>query len=297
MLIAVSAVAFGLLSSAGGDALSALRENPQVSEETVERLRQVYGLDRPLAVRYGTWVSAMARGDMGESLSFRTSVAGLVFSRLLNTLKLGLLALAIAIGVSVLLSFASVRLNKAIIDRSIDLIVLVTASMPRIVLALFALALTVGLSGSVAAINNGSAAAMLLAAAVLSVPVIALFLGQMHGELRQAMNEPFVRYARAKGLSENEVILRHASRAALNPLLTIFGLSLGALIGGSVIVETVLGWPGLGALTVSAVLSRDAPLVMGVVVVSSAAVWLGNSIAEVLQVLNDRRLRDSEIDV
>lgn len=294
MLLVVSVIAFVLLASAGGDALSALRENPQVSEETIQRLRQVYGFDRPLGARYASWLSAMIRGEMGESISFRTGVRGLVFSRLVNTIKLGFIALVIAVLFSLTLAFLSARFKRKFIGRGIDLIVLITASTPRIVLALFALALTVWVSGSAVAIQNGSTAAMLLAAVVLAFPVIALFLSQMDSELKQAMNEPFVQYARAKGLSENAVILKHASRATLNPLLTIFGLSLGALIGGSVIVETVLGWPGIGALTVAAVRSRDVPLVMGIVVISSAAVWLGNTIAEVLQMVNDKRLRDSE---
>src|SRR5687767_6218751 len=98
MLLAVSAIAFFLLSSAGGDSLSALRENPQISEETIERLRKVYGLDKPIIARYGTWLAGMASGDMGESISFRTGVAGLIVSRLANTLKLGGTALLIAVG-------------------------------------------------------------------------------------------------------------------------------------------------------------------------------------------------------
>ena len=296
MLLVVSAIAFGLLSSAGGDALSALRENPQVSEETIERLREVYGLDRPVTERYARWLSGIVRGEMGESISFRTGVAGLIASRLGNTVQLGLLALAIALAVSFVLAFVSVRFEWRAIDRLIGFIVLITASTPRIVLALFALSLTIWVSGSVVAIQGGSVSAMLLAAFVLAFPVVALFLAQLHTGLKRAMAEPFVQYARAKGLSENTVILRHALRAALNPLLTIFGLSLGGLIGGSVIVETVLGWPGIGALTVVAVRGRDVPLVMGIVVVTSAFVWLGNSIAEVLQLVNDKRLRASETE-
>jgi ABC-type dipeptide/oligopeptide/nickel transport system permease component len=296
MLLVVSIIAFGLLSSAGGDALSALRENPQVSEETVERLRQVYGLDKPLASRYATWLIGMVSADMGESISLRTGVGGIVFARLLNTVKLGLVGLAMAVGFSLLLAFLAARFRFKFLDRAIALIVLLTASTPRIVLALFALSLTVAFSGSAVTIRDGSAAALLLAAFVLAFPLIALFLGQMDSELKRAMKLPFIQYARAKGLSETTVILKHASRATLNPMLTLFGLSLGALIGGSVIVETVLGWPGIGALTVAAVRSRDVPLVMGIVVISSAAVWLGNTIAEVLQLVNDKRLRDSETD-
>jgi peptide/nickel transport system permease protein len=267
-----------------------------VSEETIERLRQVYGLDKSLTARYWTWLSGFVSGDMGESISLRTSVSSIVFSRLLSTVKLGLVGLAMAVGFSLVLAFVSARFNFKLLDRAVGLLVLFTASTPRIVLALFALSLTVAVSGSAVAIQGGSTAALLLAAFVLGFPLIALFLGQMDSELKRAMKLPFIQYARAKGLSESTVILKHASRATLNPMLTLFGLSLGALIGGSVIVETVLGWPGIGALTVTAVRSRDVPLVMGIVVISSAAVWLGNAIAEVLQLINDKRLRDTETD-
>lgn len=296
MLLVVSAVSFALLSSAGGDALSALRENPQVSDETIERLRQVYGLDKSMPIRYWAWLSAFVSGDMGESISLRTPVSGIVLSRLLNTMRIGLVGLALAVGVSLVLAFVSARSRVRLFERVIELIVLFTSSTPRIVLSLFALLLTVSVSGSALAIRDGSTAALLLAAFVLAFPLFAHFLGQMESELKRAMRLPFVQYARAKGLSETTVILRHASRATLNPMLTIFGLSLGALIGGSVIVETILGWPGIGALTVAAVRNRDVPLVMGVVVIASGAVWLGNAIAEILQLLNDKRLRDAETD-
>jgi peptide/nickel transport system permease protein len=128
-------------------------------------------------------------------------------------------------------------------------------------------------------------------ALILSVPLVALFLAQMRDGLLHSLREDFVQVARAKGLSERDVILRHALRAALNPLITIFGLSLGSLISGSVIVETVLGWPGLGQLSVVAVQSRDVPLLMGVVLITATAVLIGNLVADILLCLNDPRLR------
>ena len=106
------------------------------------------------------------------------------------------------------------------------------------------------------------------------------------------MREDFIKLARAKGLSESAVIFRHAVRPALNPVLTIAGLSLGGLLGGSVIVESVLGRQGLGTLMVSAVRGRDLPLVMGIVLLTSTAVWLGNALGELLQAINDKRIRD-----
>jgi peptide/nickel transport system permease protein len=168
------------------------------------------------------------------------------------------------------------------------LLILVTASTPRIVLALVALAISIRLTASV----SSSTAVFWLAALALSAPLISAFLAQFHGELQRTMNEDFIKLARAKGLSESAVVLRHAVRPALNPVLTIVGLSLGGVLGGSVIVESVLGRQGLGTLMVSAVRGRDLPLVMGIVLFTSTAVWLGNALGELLQAVNDKRIRD-----
>jgi ABC-type dipeptide/oligopeptide/nickel transport system permease component len=173
---------------------------------------------------------------------------------------------------------------------------MLASSTPRIVLALVALAFAARTSlfsvGADAGGTNGSVLNILLPAFVLSVPLIALFLAQVRDGLGAALREEFVQVARAKGLSERVVTLRHALRAALNPLITIFGYSIGGLVSGSVIVETVLGWPGLGLLSVLSVRSRDVPLLMGVVLVTSTAVLVGNLVADILLRFNDPRLRE-----
>lgn len=286
----VSAITFALLSAAGGDAFSALRDNPQVSERTIEHLRSVYGLDQPLPTRYGKWLSGAVRGDLGESISFRVPVAGLIWSRFNATLLLGSIALLLALTLSLSLAILSVRYPSKALNAFVELLILLASSTPRIVLALIALALMVRLSGSTSNEAVGSVMLTFLASLTLAIPLIALFLAQAREGLSKAMNEDFVRYARAKGLSEWAVVLRHAVRPALNPFLTLFGLSLGALLGGSVIVEAVLGWPGIGSLIVAAVKNRDIPVVMGVVLLTSSAVWFGNAAAELLQYLNDRRI-------
>jgi peptide/nickel transport system permease protein len=295
MLVFVSAITFYLLSQAGGDAFTVLRDNPQVSSETIERLRQIYGLDRPWSERYLSWLRSFVTGDLGESFHFKMGVGGLVISRLWNTVALGGGGIVLAWLIAILLSYYSAFSRSRFLDRIISLIVILTASLPRIVLALFALAIFVSSTGSALEIRNGSIAAFLTSVVVIAIPLIALFLGQTHRELDDAMDEKSVEHARAKGLSESKVIIRHASRFALSPLLTIFGLSLGSVVSAAVIVETILGWPGLGALMVTAVRARDIPLVMGIVVISTIAVWAGNAVADILQLLNDKRLRDAEI--
>jgi ABC-type dipeptide/oligopeptide/nickel transport system permease component len=257
---------------------------------TMERLRSVYSLDRPLPIRYFRWLSGAVTGDLGESTYFRVPVSSLVWGRSVSTFLLGTAAFTIALTLAVPLSLIGVRYKSKIITAFIDLLILVTASTPRIVLALVALAISVQLSAS--AMDTSSLVLFWLAALALSAPLISIFLAQFHDELQRTMSEDFIKLARAKGLSESAVILRHAVRPALNPILTIAGLSFGSVLGGSVIVESVLGRQGLGTLMVSAVRARDLPLVMGIVLFTSTAVWLGNALAELLQVVNDKRIRD-----
>jgi peptide/nickel transport system permease protein len=296
MILVVSAITFSLLSSAGGDALSGLRDNPQISETTIENLKKVYGLDRPFAERYGSWLFNAIKGDLGESFAFRVPVRTLAFSRLLNTAMLGISALTLAVGLSFLLAVLSTRYRSRVLSGSIELLILLTASTPRMVLALIALFASLRFAFAFPDAGGFNSFQLASVSVVLALPLISIYLAQLRAGLGDAMNEDFVRLARAKGLDEWRIILRHALRAALNPFLTISGLSLGGLLGGSVIVETVLGWPGIGALMVLAVRSRDVPLVMGIVIVTSIAVWIGNTIAEFLQLVNDRRLRTGVIE-
>jgi ABC-type dipeptide/oligopeptide/nickel transport system permease component len=285
LILISSAITFALLANAGGDALSALQDNPQVSRETLDNLRRVYGLDRPMIERYAIWLGSAVRGDLGNSLYFRTPVASLVATRFGSTLLVSLAAIAISLSISVLLAFAAVRFRWRWLAAVNDFVVLLSASTPRLVLSLIALTILVQLSLT---------ETFIAAAVVLAIPLISLFLAQLVDGLDDAMKQDYIRLARAKGLSENIVILRHASRAVLNPVLTLIGLCLGALLAGSVLVETILGRQGMGSLMVAAVRNRDIPLVMGIVLVASAAVWLANSLAEVMQMVNDKRLRDAE---
>ncbi len=300
VLLFISALVFWLLAGTGGDALSALSADPLVSSETIENLRRIYELDQPLHVRYGRWLAGVFRGELGESFFYRAPVASLLWPRLRATLQLAAAALLIAWAVALALGTLAARRKGRWLDRCCELLILLATSTPRIVLALVALAVAArtsvfstgaepGTAGSFAALKN-----VLLPALVLSVPLVALFLAQVRDGLGEALGEEFVQVARAKGLPESVVILRHALRAALNPLITIFGLSLGGIMSGSVIVETVLGWPGLGQLAVVAVRSRDVPLLMAVVLVTATAVLAGNIIADILLRLNDPRLREHE---
>jgi peptide/nickel transport system permease protein len=297
VLLLVSLLTFALLSAAGGDALTALAGESRVSSESIEAMRRVYGLDKPLPLRYLNWLADALRGRMGDSFYFHAPVAQIIFPRLVATLSLAVAALLVALIISIALGSLAVRYKNSWLDKFCSLLILLASSTPRIVVALVALSFVVRSSffaiGAAAENENfaGKLARLLLPAFVLSVPLIALFLAQARDGLDAVLREDFIRVARAKGLSERTLILRHALRAALNPLITIFGYSLGALVSGSVIVEATLGWSGIGQLSVIAVKSRDVPLLMSVVLVTATAVLIGNLLADVLLHLNDPRLR------
>ena len=300
VLLIVSALTFALLAAAGGDALTTLGDDPRLSEEMINVLRGMFGLDQPLHVRFLRWLSEILRGRMGYSFYFQAPVGSIVWLRLLNTLALAAFALFIALSFALPFGALAARQAGALTDRLCGIVILIAASTPRIVLALVVLAVTARFSLFSAGVASSTlptfqrAAGIIQPALVLSVPLIALFLAHTRDALRAALREDFVRAARAKGLPESIVIRRHALRAALNPLITIFGLSLGGVMSGSVIVETVLGWPGLGQLSVVAVRARDVPLLMGVVLVTATAVLVGNLVADILLWLNDPRLRPDE---
>lgn len=295
VILIVSALTFALLAAAGGDALSSLRNEPLVREETVRALERTYGLDRPLPVRYARWLGNVLSGEMGYSLYFHAPVWGIIRPRLLNTLMLGAAALLIAMTTALVLGSLAARRPGGLMDKLCGVVILFTASTPRIVLALIALAL-LARSALFSATNDAfSPLRLLVPAFILSVPLISIFLAQVRDGLTVSLREEFVQVARAKGLPERVVIMRHALRAALNPLITIFGFSMGSLMSGSVIVETVLGWQGLGHLSVLAVHSRDVPLLMGIVLITATAVLVGNLSADILLCLNDPRLRQGAV--
>lgn len=296
VILVVSALTFALLAAAGGNALASLRNEPLVSPETVRALEHTYGLDQPLPIRYGRWLGGVLRGELGYSFYYHAPVASIIRLRLFNTLTLAALSLLIAVTVALLLGSMAARRKGSWVDKLAGAVVLIASSSPRIVLALIALALMARSSlfvvnGSQSVVTGASLLRLFIPAFVLSVPLIAIFLAQAREGLRLSLREEFVQVARAKGLPERTVVLRHALRAALNPLITIFGFSLGGLMSGSVIVEAVLGWPGLGQLSVVAVQSRDVPLLLGVVLITATAVLVGNLVADILLCLNDPRLR------
>lgn len=297
VLFIVSLLTFALLAAVGGDVLTALGSDPRVSPATIAELGRVYGLDQPFAVRYGRWLSDILLGNFGYSFYFQLPVQNVIWLRLLRTGTMSVTALVIAWTIAFSLGISAARRKNSLLDRLCSVLILLGSSTPRLLLALAVLALAARISwlkigGATENLNLSEwLLRMLPAALVLSVPLIALFLAQTRAVVVEGLSREIAQTARAKGLPERTILWRHVLRPSLTPLIVVFGYSLGSVMSGSVIVEKVLGWPGLGDLSVIAVQSRDVPLLLGVVLVAATAVLIGNLLADILLRWNDPRLR------
>lgn len=306
VLLAVSLLSMFIIDTAPGDYLSTLRANPQVSQSAVEQMKARFALDKPWFVQYIHWLkNVITRFDLGRSFSYNAPVSELVLSRLANTLVLTATAYALAWAVAVPLGTVAAVRRNSLVDRLASAVSVVGLSIPQVLLVLLAVyfcaatnALPAGGMKTAASYDLMSPWAkavdvvrhLVAPAAVLSVVAMAGIARQTRANVLDYLDADFVRTARAKGLPERRVVVKHALRNAINPLITMFGFSIGGLLSGSIIVEYVMGWPGLGALTLEAVRRQDLYVVMAGLVMSSALLVGGNLLADVLLAANDPRI-------
>ena len=286
LLFGVSVLSFAFFELAPGDFLEDLKVNPQVGSETVQQLRNRHLLDRPAAERYIYWAAAAAHGDLGYSLAYSMPVSSLVWDRAGATLRLSAAALLICWGLAVPLGFWCAAWPGGWVNRLAGAVASVLVSLPDLLLALLFL-WTVIYTGA------GPVSGKLIPAAVaLSCVSFPTVFRHARASAAEALRMPFVDHLRACGIAERRIVFRHAPRAALNPLISLFGLSLGSMMGSSLVVEVVLGWPGMGPLLLESILARDAPVVLASVLLSSLFLVCGNLAADWLLYAADPRIRE-----
>lgn len=290
-----------------GSYLSTLSNNPQVSEELLSLLRKQYHLESDdVFVRYWYWLSEAFQGNFGYSFKYGTPVWGLIWERLLNTLILAVAALAISWGLAIPLGMLAAVKRNTWVDRVIGFVSFAGLSMPSVFFSLLML-LFAAKTGwfPLGGIHNQtyweyfSPAQkvtnilwhLALPAFVLGTIGMAQYMRQMRSEMIETLSADYIRTARAKGLSQTRVLFRHALGNAINPLVTLFGFSLAYLLAGAILTETVFSWPGMGRLTVEALISKDEPLVMASVVLLTIMLALGSLIGDVLLAFIDPRIR------
>src|SRR6516164_2826555 len=305
LLLGVSAVTFLVLKLAPGDFLNTMAENPGISAETIDSLRHRFGLDRPWWVQYGLYLrNVFLHFDFGESFSRHQPVFTVLREGLGNTLLLAgaaaLVTWCLAIPLGVL---AAVR-QFSWVDKTLSVLSFMWLSIPEVLsglLLLFLAARTGWLPvGGMHSLEwdqldlAGKAVDLLrhiaLPALVVGLIPLAGRMRQMRANLLDVLRLDYVTTARAKGLDERHVVFKHALRNAINPLITLFGFTLGSLVSGSFIAEVIFAWPGLGRISLDALLAKDQYLVMGSVLMAATVLVAGNLIADLLLAIADPRI-------
>jgi peptide/nickel transport system permease protein len=298
VLLVVGVVVFLIARFTPGDPIRVLL-GEDARPEQVQALRQLHGLDAPLPVQFGLWLSRALRGDLGRSLFNRLPVTRTIWQHVGPTMMLSSMALGVALVIGIPIGIASAVYRNSWLDQASLSLVMLGAAVPSFWLGLtlivvFAVNLGWLPSSGFRPPDEGlwrSVRYMILPAIALGVPNSALIIRFVRGSLLDVIATDYVRTARAKGLAERAVIFRHALRNALVPILTVVGLTFAALMGGAVVTETVFSIPGIGQLVVQSVLRRDYPVIQGVTLIVAASYVLINLLVDVLYLVVDPRVK------
>ncbi len=289
LLAFVSIAVFAVIHLAPGDPVS-LTVNPGAPQSVFEAQRVRLGIDKPIVVQYLFFLGRVLHGDFGQSVLTGTSVTTLIGQRLPNTLELGVTSLVLSYLVALPLGIVAALRRGRLTDHAAMTVAHIGMGVPDFWLGIM-LVLFFSLNlGWLPSSGNDSWRSLILPTLALSAQGVAVSARVMRSAVLEIVGQDFVRVLRAKGLSEWSV-LRHTVRNALLPTISLFGLRLGWLIGGAVIVETVFSWPGVGRLLVDSALHRDYPVVQGVAFMLGASVILANLLGDVLYAVANPRVR------
>jgi len=300
LLLAISLLLFVIVHLAPGGPLDVYVDNPSVTPEALRQLRIGYGLDRPLPVQYLFWLKSMLEGAWGYSIRTGRPVTQEIIERLPATLLLGGTALALSLAIALPVGVLTAALRRSGVDRVLTFLSFAGISIPVFWLALMLQLLlsiklgwlpaagyeTIGASGV-----RDRLAHLVMPALVLSLATIASWSRFLRSSLIDVLEQDYIRTAFAKGHGFTGVILRHALRNALIPVITVISLDLASVISGAVITETVFAWPGIGRLFVESMDGRDYPVLMGLMMLGSVALILANLVADLVYSAIDPRIR------
>jgi len=289
VLLAVSLLAFGLIYLSGDPvrALVPLDATPQ----DVENIRHGFGLDQPIFIQYLTFIERALQGDLGQSFKYRTNALSLVLERLPQTLLLATASIVLAIIVSLPLGVLAATRRGKLADLLTTAFAMLSISTPSFWLGMIAILVFADWLRILPASGIGTPQQLILPALTLSAYSIGLVTRLVRATVSDILRQNYITTARAKGLSNATVNYRHALRNGLIPTVTVVALQFGTLLGGSVVVESVFAWPGLGFLMVQAITSRDLPLVRAIVLVISLFFVLINLVTDILYTYLDPRIR------
>ncbi len=304
LLFIVSIISFFIIRLSPIDPLAELRLNPSISQETLQKETQRLGLDKPIPVQYVKWASSFVRGDLGVTSSGER-VSDKLKERIPNTLLLTSIVIFMTWAVGVPLGILGAIYHKSQFDRLLTVLSSIGMAIPSfffaILLLIFAVKTSLFPVGGLTSFDFDELSLgrkILDLARHLVLPVTVLFTislaslqRQMRANMLEVMDSEYVKFARAKGLSEFKVIFKHALRNALNPMITLLGFEFAGLLSGAALTEYVFQYPGLGRLILEAVMKSDINLVMASLMMGSIMLVLGNLIADILLIITDPRIR------
>jgi peptide/nickel transport system permease protein len=294
----VAVLVFVLTRAAPGDPIAVLLGD-QATAEDIARVQKVYGLDKPLPVQFVLWLKELAHGNLGESIFLQRPVTQALWERAEPTTLLSLLSIAIATLIGVPCGIVSAVYRGKWVDQVFTGFAMLGASVPSfwlglVLMQIFAVSLgwfPVSGYGEPGASLAARIWCLVLPATVLGLLNSALIIRFTRASMLDVLGEDYVRTARAKGLGENAVVLKHALRNALVPIVTVIGLTVALLIGGAVVTETVFGLPGVGNLVVSAVIRRDYPVIQGALLAVAMIYVVINFLIDLLYTVLDPRVK------
>lgn len=305
LLFGATVLTFLFTSLAPGSYFDEMRLNPQISPATLNALKAQYDLDRPLSVRYFAWLKTLAHGEMGYSFAYNVPASELLVVRSRNTLALTLLSTLVAWCIALPLGVYSAAKQGKNLDRAVTTGTTILLVIPDIALGLGLLMLGLHTrwfpTGGMSSVGADSlpfwsrtadfGRHLFLPAVILVLSAQPVLVRHIRSAVAEALTENFMYAAKAHGISRGRLLWRYALPAAANPLISLFGFSLGALLSGSLLVEVIASWPGLGPLLLEAILSRDIYVVIGGIFFSTAFLIAGNLLADILLFWADPRIR------
>jgi peptide/nickel transport system permease protein len=300
LLVIVTVIAFGLMHLAPGGPLAVYTLNPSMRAEDIERLKHNFGLDQPIYVQYVKWASGMVEGDWGKSYRDSQPVRDVVFSRIPATFELAGTALLLAIILGVSIGVLGAVRQYSIADYLATIGAMIALSIPTfwfglMVIYVFAEKLGWIPSGGKQTLGQGFSLTdhlhhLIAPALVLGLVLVATWSRYTRASMLEVIGQDYVRVARAKGLTEQRVMLLHALRNAMVPLVTLAGIQLPIIFGGALVTESVFTWPGMGRLFVDSIGYRDYPVLMGILFVTALLVILFNLLADLITAMLDPRV-------
>ena len=290
VLIAVSFVVYFLMDLAPGDIISSMA--PQdATEAEIEIMREELGLNGSLIERYFRYLGNLLRGDMGMSLSLKRPVADVFFERFPATLELALAATVVALAISIPLGIAAATHHRSFLDGFSMVTAMLGLSMPGFWLGLLLILFFSHQLGWLPSGGSGGIVHLILPALALGAGQAGSLTRITRSSMLDVIRQDYLRTARAKGVSEKMVIRKHALKNALIPIITVFGSTLGNLLGGAVAIETVFSWPGIGRLTVSAINTRDITLATGCIIMFTVLLTVTMLLVDIASAYVDPRIK------